>query len=148
MKKHLVFSMLALSSVFFILSCAKGPGEGGKASITGKVYAHDYSNVRDSDFSTPPFPLCNCYLYEESYYSPGENVSIIYGDEPGVGKQVKTSYDGTYVFDFLRPGKYKIIAYSRDTTSASNSQTIEVVKEVEITGKKSNTVVDDLVIIK
>ena len=30
--------ILIFSSVFFLLSCKKGPGEGGRASIKGKIF--------------------------------------------------------------------------------------------------------------
>lgn len=132
---RIILISLILSAMVVIPSCKKGPGPGGKASITGKIYVRDYTK-------TPPYTLLS------SYYAQGENVYIIYGDETGVGKQVKTSYDGAFVFDFLRTGKYKVYSLSRDTTSAANSQTIEVLKNVEISGKKDEVKMDDIVILK
>lgn len=134
MKKIILTSLIGASLVI-VQSCKKGPGPGGQASITGKVYVRDYTK-------TPPLTLLS------SYYAQGENIYIIYGDETGVGKQVKTSYDGTFVFDFLRTGKYKVYALSRDTTSAANAQTVEVLKNVEIAGKKDEVQLGDLVILK
>jgi hypothetical protein len=60
--KIIVFVLISLS--FF--SCKKQPGEGGFASIEGKVYAKDY----DDSYT----------LLTAEYYIPSETVYIIYGD--------------------------------------------------------------------
>ena len=138
MKKAIPISLFFLAGVLMISSCKKEPGPGGQASITGMVYVDDYT----SD-SIPQ----NC-IYQASYYSPGETVYLIYGDEQSIGKTAKTDYNGTYVFDFLHPGKYTVFSYSRDLASISNSKTLVVLKEVTIAGKKDKVIVPDIRIIK
>ena len=138
MKKAVSISLFFLAGVLIISSCKKEPGPGGQASITGMVYVDDYT----SD-SLPQ----NC-IYQTSYYSPGETVYLIYGDEQSIGKTAKTDYNGTFVFDFLQPGKYKVFSYSRDLASTSNSKTLVVLKEVTIAEKKEKVSIPDLRIIK
>lgn len=128
--------LLASATILLFATCKKGPGEGGRAFITGKLFVKNYTS-----------PPCPCSL-KEQYYAQGENVFIIFGDEPGVGESVKTSYDGSFRFQYLRKGKYKIFSLSKDTSSTTNSKTVESMVEVEI--KKSNETINlpDLVILK
>jgi hypothetical protein len=134
-----------LACILLISSCAKGPGEGGKASIYGTLIVKNY----DANFTS----------VQATYPAQSENVYIIYGDDRTYSKSVKTNYDGTYEFPYLRPGKYTVYSYSKDTTKYLNgvpsqagsviaSKTIEVVSEVEISGKKDEVKVDDMYIIK
>ncbi|MBL7921752.1 MAG: hypothetical protein JNJ40_15670 [Bacteroidia bacterium] len=114
-------------------SCKKPPGEGGFASITGKLYVRNYEET----FT----------VLTSQYYAAGETVYIIYGDGQEVGNTVKTSYDGSFVFNFLRKGKYKVYALGKDSTKPYQSVPKESLFEVEITEKKQKMVLDDLVII-
>ena len=140
MKKIISISLIAVVTSVVFYSCKKGPGPGGKASITGKIRVKNYSGTHNI--------ACNCYPFISEYNGQGEDVYIIYGNEAGVGNRVKTAYDGTFVFDFLRQGKYKVYALSRDTTSPANSQTKEILQDVEIFGKKDEVTMDDIVILK
>lgn len=126
MKKVLVLVTIAVIALFF--ACKKGAGEGGRAFIKGKIFVRNFTN-----------PPCPCFLKEE-YYGQGEQVYIVYGDEPGVGDNVRCSYDGSFQFSYLRKGKYKVFALSKDTLSITNGKTIEALKEVEIT--KANQTLD------
>lgn len=123
-----------LCVLFAITSCTKEPGEGGFATIQGKVFIKDYNAY---------FNILNA-----EYYGQGETVYIVYGDQKGIGNTVKTSYDGSYQFDFLRKGKYKIYALSKDSASVNSSKTIEVLLDVSIKEKKETITLPDLVIIK
>lgn len=59
-----------------------------------------------------------------------EDVFIIYGNhEYGFDDKVKTSYDGTYRFDYLNDGNYKIFAYN-DNADGKNA----VVYDVKVDG--------------
>jgi hypothetical protein len=117
--KKILFS-LVLTSVFIVTlySCRKEPGDGGKASIYGKVFVRDYN----STFT----------VLEDEYYGQDIYVYIIYGDDKDYSDRIRTSYDGTYEFKYLRPGKYHIYTYSKDSTLQTNAL-IPVVKDVEIT---------------
>ncbi len=142
MRRNFTRGAAFLSIVLILLACAckKGPGEGGHASISGKVFVMDFS-VTDS--LNNPFPP---YFLQDSYYSPGEDVFILYGDEQGIGEVVKTDYSGTYVFEFLRKGTYKIYMNSRDTSSPANTETYVIMRTVEISGRKEKVVLEDFVV--
>jgi len=128
--KPLLF--IFICTIFF--SCKKEPGEGGFASIEGKVYVKNY----DASYT----------ILTAEYYLPGETVYIIYGDETEVGNTVKTSYDGSFKFNYLRKGKYKVYVIGEDPSKPYLSVPKEELMEVTITKKKEKVVLNDLVIIK
>ena len=82
------------------------------------------------------------------YYEQGENVYITYGNETTVGDNVKTSYDGSYVFPYMRKGKYKIWAVSKDSSSTDPSATMAIIQEIEVTERKGDVTVPDIIILK
>ncbi len=137
-KLNLCLGILSAIAITFA-SCKKEAGEGGTSTITGKIKKTNYN----SNFSA---------IYG-NYVAADQDVYIIYGNELSFGERSRTSYDGTYVFKFLRPGKYKIYAYSRDTTGLyqnkpnTNLPDVAVVKETEITKEKQRVDVNDIVII-
>lgn len=103
----------------FLVTCKKVPGEGGLASITGKVYAKDYD--------------INGFLVGEGYIAD-EKVYISYGDHTTIDNDVNTSYTGEFKFDFLQKGKYTLFVYSKcDTCDLGTRAEIQT---VEITGRK------------
>ncbi len=124
-------SLLIIVSLF---GCKKQPGEGGFASIAGKVYVKNY----DAAFVS----------ISSEYYLPSETVYIIYGDGNEIGNTVKTSYDGSFKFNYLRKGKYKIYVLGKDETQPNKSIPKTVLKAVTISQKKQAIVLEDLVIIK
>ena len=124
--KKLIVSIPFIALFAFIItlsvvetSCKKGPGEGGRASITGKVYTVNYN-------STMAVPV-------DSGYLGGQKVYILYGDETAVGKSQDTNNDGAYEFSYLRKGKYKVYVYSK---TAQNKLDSAMIQEGEITDKK------------
>lgn len=121
-------SAAALILVLLVSSCKNGPGPGGQASISGKVHADNYNST--------------CTLLLGSYYAPDEDVYIIYGDDPSYGDHVKTSFDGTYMFNYLRPGKYTIYVYSKDCSAPSGKTAVTAT--VEITERKQAVALDDI----
>lgn len=140
MKKvmHKLF-LAATLTVFFLCSCEKEPGEGGNSTIFGKVYVKNY-NALFTD------------LIGE-YYGPDEDVYIIYGGNDGTSDlgygyddDVKTSYDGSFKFEFLRPGKYTIYVYSEDSTLQSPSGVLPIIQEIEITEKNQEVEIPDFII--
>lgn len=128
--KILLLGLVCLS--FF--SCKKQPGEGGFASIEGKVYVKDY----DDSYT----------ILTAEYYLPSETVYIIYGDGTEVANTVKTSYDGSFKFNYLRKGTYKIFVLGEDSTKPFLSVPKEELVEVNITKRKQKVVLNDFVIIK
>lgn len=78
------------------------------------------------------------------YYGQEERVYIIYGDADFYGNDTRTSYDGTYEFNYLRKGSYTIFAYSDCDTCASGSEAILIT--TEITKNNSTVELPDLVV--
>ena len=110
-------------------ACEKDAGEGGTSTIRGKVYVKNYNGSGQ--------------LVGE-YYGQAEDVYIIYGDAAFYGDDTKTSYDGTYEFNFLRKGSYTIFAYSKCDTCAAGQEPVFITTEIS---KNHSTVeLPDLVI--
>lgn len=120
MKKLAVIFVLVLT--FSITSCKKSAGEGGNSSIKGNVWAENWNGA---------FTI----LTSEGV---GANVDvfIIYGDETSYGDKISASPDGTFEFRYLRPGSYKVYAYSKTTNSISATGKVAVLIDAEITKKK------------
>jgi hypothetical protein len=130
----------AMISLIFLLlipllmtSCEKEPGVGGKSTIYGKVYVRDYN----STFT----------VLEEEYYGPDVWVYIIYGDDRDYSDRIRTSYDGTYEFKYMRPGTYHLYAYSKDSTMQTTAD-VAVIRDVEVPNKKQEIEVPRIVIFK
>lgn len=127
MNKFLLLAGFGL--LLLVASCKKGPGEGGRASISGKVFQVDYN--------TSNIPVDSFYVGEQRVY-------LIYGDDASFSKEVRTNYDGTYVFNYLLTGNYTVFAYSECKTCAGKTK--PVVLHTEINGRKEDKVLDDIVI--
>ena len=93
-------TLVAFILISHLTACLKEPGTGGTSTITGKIYAYDY----DSEMNN----------LRTQYYAPDEDVFIIYGEDSIYSDRTKTSYDGSYRFEYLRPGSYTIFAYSKN----------------------------------
>lgn len=138
MKYKISIVLIAFSLCNF--SCKKEAGQGGRATIKGKVYAEYW----DKSFASK----------KDSSYAPNIDVYIVYGNESTFGDDQKTSFDGTYEFKYLQKGKYKIYAYSRDSSGVATGQlntyapNIAVVKSVEVTERKETIEVEDIKILK
>lgn len=132
-KKYVPNVVLILFLSIIISACKKQPGEGGFATIKGRLFVKNYD------------PTYTVLLSQ--YYLPGESVYIIYGDNNEVGDNVRTTNDGTFTFNYLRKGKYKIYAIGEDSTKPSLSIPKETLVEIEIKEKKEVVNVGDLVII-
>lgn len=115
-------SSLLIAIALLISSCKKTAGEGGKASIYGKVWVQNWN---------ASFTVLN-----GEYAGADVDVYIIYGDETNYGDKQTTNYKGEFEFKYLRKGKYKVYVYSQDNTFTSQSGDTVVVKEIEIKDKK------------
>tara|TARA_R110002096_G_scaffold350179_1_gene543213 strand:- start:75 stop:461 length:387 start_codon:yes stop_codon:yes gene_type:complete len=122
--------LIVLSIVF--IGCNKVEGEGGTSSITGKLIVNDLNGLGNLQATFP---------------GADEDVFIVYGkDNTTYNDKVSTSYDGTYRFDNLTEGSYKLFSYSKCDTCASGSIVVSV--DVEISAKKQVIEAADIVIIK
>ena len=126
MKK--IVTLLMLSIVFF--SCNKQEGKGGTSSIIGKVIVNDVNGAG---------------VIQATYVGADENVFIVYGkDNTTYNDKVSTSYDGTYRFDNLIGGTYKVFSYSK--CPGCDSGVKEVLVEVVVGDKKDVATAADIVI--
>lgn len=96
-----IYMNIKLLFTCFILitltACERSEGEGGSATIRGKVFVQDFNSSGD---------LRNEYCGAE------REVYIVYGDDDFYGDNIDTHYDGSFRFDFLRTGRYRVFAYS------------------------------------
>lgn len=109
--------------LFFILilGCSKAPGIGGRAQIKGKFNAKFYSDPQMT-------ALAGIGVLAD------ERVYLIYGNEKtAYDDDTRTSYDGSFQFNYLRPGKYVVFVYENCYPCASLQK--EKLFEIEITGK-------------
>ena len=135
-----VLAALLIVSGLFLSSCDKDAGEGGTSTIKGKVMVYDYD---------ASFQAC-----QDTYPAFKEDVYIIYGDDRSTyDDKMETSYDGSFEFKYLRKGKYKIFAYTKDTTGASNGTyndsrpKLPSMVEVEITSNRSEVFAKDIIML-
>ncbi|HEX8516138.1 MAG TPA: hypothetical protein VF868_08055 [Bacteroidia bacterium] len=123
MKLFKRFFQISLSLVLVLLfSCKKEAGEGGKASIYGNIWVKKYNALGTLEMG--------------EYAGAFEEVFIVYGDDASYGDKVEANPEGKYEFKYLRPGNYKIYAYSKDSTGDYSASKFAVIKEVKISKKK------------
>jgi hypothetical protein len=127
----LKYGIIPLLICLSIISCKKDAGPGGLASIRGKVFATDVTtggNVKDSA------------------YIGGQRVYISVTNDPYHFDDIRTSYDGSYEFKFLRKGTYDVWTYS-DCDTCLWKQKKEMIQGIKITEKKQSVTVEDIKII-
>jgi hypothetical protein len=115
----------AIVVFLFVLvsSCKKEEGDGGMATIKGKVWVRDW----DKNF--------NLIMYE--HLGLDEDVFIVYGNQNGYGDKVSTDLNGNFEFKYLRKGNYTIYSLSDTLQSSTVSYNqFPVAVKVEITDKK------------
>jgi hypothetical protein len=119
--------------ILLLSGCLKEPGTGGTSTVSGRIYAYDY-NAEMTSLRT-------------QYYAPDEDVFIIYGDDSIYSDQTKTSYDGSYRFEYLRPGTYTVFAYSKNMATKLPPP-VPVKKTFEIQSGKQSVTLGDIEINK
>lgn len=130
------YFLLILAATGLLLSCEKPPGEGGTSTIRGRIWVEDYND--------------NFTLLENNYWAEEERVYIIYGGDTSefYDDDIRTSFNGLYEFNYLRPGTYSIFAYSLDSTFTSLSGQVPVIRTVEITEEGQTIEVPQMTIFK
>ncbi|MBK7966491.1 MAG: hypothetical protein IPK10_15240 [Bacteroidetes bacterium] len=115
--------LLNLSIILIFTACKKEAGEGGNSVIQGKILERRYT----------AFPT----IYSDNA-AIEKDVYIIYGDgNTTFDDRTKTSFDGSYKFEFLRKGKYKIFVYSEDTVLTNFGKDIPIFLDAEIKKNRS-----------
>jgi hypothetical protein len=134
MHKMLRITVILLTLALIFPSCKKEPGEGGNSSISGKIYVREYNKTFTE--------------LQAEYYAPDERIYIIYGEGDVPDNDMKTGPDGEFTFKYLRPGKYRLYAYSADSAGVSPSGTLPVYVDVEITKKQQSVDAGTILILK
>jgi len=119
--------------IVFLTSCVKEEGEGGTSSIKGIV------TMQEFDKENQPI---------RSYAASNEDIFIIYGNNEIYNDDLKTNYDGKYIFKNLRKGNYKLFAYSDCESDTCSTPSLPVMVEVEITENNQILNVDEIIINK
>lgn len=120
--------LLPLAIVFTIYSCKKDPGPGGLATIRGKIYGIDLTTSGD---------------VKDSGYLGNQRVFIGVAGEPAHFDDVRSSYDGSFEFKFLRKGSYDVWTFGDCDTCTWKQQKV-MVSGVEISEKKQTVEVGDM----
>lgn len=114
-----------------ISSCTKEEGEGGSATIKGFVYEYKQNSLGDTI---------------SRYAAADQDVYIIYGnDHTFYDDNIKTSYNGSFVFPYLQKGNYTVFVYEDCPTSEScPSGKKEILLPLKITKKKQTFDLDTI----
>ncbi|MCF8372411.1 MAG: hypothetical protein K9H64_12355 [Bacteroidales bacterium] len=95
----------------------------GKASIKGRVFLINYQNSS----TWPNLVVKDTSLAQE------QEIYITYGNHEFYDDRIRTSFDGTFVFQDLIKGQYEIFLYSEDVSGGTEDIVISL--ETEITGE-------------
>ncbi len=106
----------------------------GNSSIGGRVYVVNYD----------PNTICTAFPQADTALAQGEDVYLVYGKHEYFDERTRTHYDGTFTFNDLIKGTYKIYVYSEDLSGAT--QMIPVIKQVEIDEENQHEVIPDIYI--
>ena len=132
--KKLFSLFITVTLLSVVTSCKKVEGPGGSSTIKGSIIAQI-----DDGFGG----VLGTYAPVE------EDVYIIYGsdaEDTFYDDDVKTSYDGTFEFNFLEEGTYRIFTYSKNNAVFGGKEVI--IREVVIDSKKQTVEMDPSVIWK
>lgn len=113
-------TVITILSILLLIvsSCSKKEGEGGTATIKGKVIVKLCSDSFDTIYAEFP--------------DEERDVYIIYGNDDYYGDKTETHYDGSFQFSYLRKGTYKVFAYSDDETGLSDNGKKPVLVDVNV----------------
>ncbi len=119
MLKQITFATFFITFLGLSSGCQKTPGEGGNAQIKGVYWVRNYD----------PF----FQIVQGRYPAVNTTVYLFFGDDTSPGTSVKTNANGEFEFKYLRKGKYKVIAYSKqlqNTTSTPNEFAVETIVNI------------------
>lgn len=131
------YFLLTIGLLASFASCKKEAGEGGNSSIKGKITKELRVVLNNPGTAVGTFPAAD------------EDVYIIYGDHVSPDDRVQTNYAGEYEFLYLRPGKYTVYAFSKDTNSVAvpwDEDHMTVLRELEITDGNQRLDAADMII--
>ncbi|MBP6511886.1 MAG: hypothetical protein KA347_04400 [Bacteroidia bacterium] len=115
--------LISLGFLCLMTACKKEAGEGGNSVIQGKILERTYT----------AFPS----IYSDKA-ALEKDVYIIYGDDhSSFDDRTRTSFDGSYKFEFLRKGKYRIFVYTEDTVLTNFGKEVPIILDTEIKKNRS-----------
>jgi hypothetical protein len=115
--------LISLGFLCLMTACKKEAGEGGNSVIQGKILERTYT----------AFPT----IYSDKA-ALEKDVYIIYGDDnTTIDDRTRTSFDGSFKFEFLRKGKYRIFVYTEDTVLTNFGKEVPIFLNAEIKKNKS-----------
>ena len=114
--------LLGVLCTLLFMACKKEEGVGGDASINGRVWTYAVNGSFTDTIAE--YPAEDTYVY------------IVYGDNTGFDKRIKTDYDGFFKFNYLYPGNYTIYVYSFDPLEIDGQS--PVIRQVVINERKEN----------
>lgn len=121
-----IFAIILMVFVSAFISCEKEEGPGGTSKIIGNIWVRDYN----SDFSR----------LNGEYWAQEQDVYLIYGNDSIHSDKTETAYNGSFMFEYLQKGDYKVFVYSKDSTLTAASEFIPIITQVSVS-KKGETVV-------
>jgi hypothetical protein len=108
----------------------------GTSSVKGTVNVINYLNSS----SYPNLEIKDITPAQE------QEIYITYGNHPFYDERIRTSSDGSFMFQNLIKGKYHIFLYSEDITGGTAYDFVE--KEFEITENEQDVVLKEIIYIK
>ncbi len=118
--------LISLGFLCLMTACKKEAGEGGNSVIQGKILERTYT----------AFPT----IYSDKA-ALEKDVYIIYGDDNSTfDDRTRTSFDGSFKFEFLRKGKYRIFVYTEDTVLTNFGKEVPIFLDAEIKKNKSEVI--------
>jgi hypothetical protein len=128
-RKVAVLSVLVVIALLSIVSsCKKEPGDGGLATIHGRVFGYNTNNFG---------------IVTDSGYLAEARVYLAYGSHTWMDQDTRTSYTGEYAFPFLHTGDYSVWVINKCDTCPSH-QSAHVIK-VSISKPRETVEVPDLI---
>ncbi len=117
-------SLIILLSILVLSvsnSCKKVEGTGGGATIKGMINEQKYNALGN--------------IIAE-YPAADKNVYLIYGTtDQFYDDDVKTSYDGSFMFKYLQKGTYTVFVYEDDANQPSGKNVIKQTFEITEKGQ-------------
>ena len=132
MRFNLEYIFIVTLLFAFLNSCKKQEGTGGTSSISGTVIADVIFDNKNGDTLGTNQKLANTSVY------------ICYGTDSIPSDNIKTSYNGSFRFDYLQKGSYTLYVLSDNIVPSipypsTNFQLYTIVKKrIEITDKNKN----------
>lgn len=123
-----IFGLLLIALIS--LSCSHEEGEGGLASIEGKIYGKDFNS--------------RGILVSQGYLA-GSKVYISKHNEKAYFENIDSAYDGSFKFKFLYEGTYDLWVLG-DCDFCNDWQQTIVLKTINVTSKRQKVVTDDFIV--